>query len=104
MVLVVAKKSRTFFFTFPCSADEQVRRSWEGAQPGRQPKPANGNLPHHRHHAQYINGGWWGAGTSPMSAMSSLSSVSSVNSMSSAKSTRSASVAQELAAQLIIGW
>jgi len=33
MFSVVAKKSRTFF-SFSCSADEQVRRSWEGAQPG----------------------------------------------------------------------
>jgi len=29
MVLVVAKKSRTFF-SFPCSANEQVYTSWEG--------------------------------------------------------------------------
>ena len=35
----MAKKSRTFF-SFPCSADEQVGRSWEGAQPGSQPKLA----------------------------------------------------------------
>jgi len=33
MVLVVAEKSRTFS-SVPCSADEQVCRSWEGALPG----------------------------------------------------------------------
>ena len=32
LVLVVAKKSRTFF-SFPCLANEQGCRSWEGAQP-----------------------------------------------------------------------
>jgi len=31
MVLVVTKKSGTFF-SFPYSANEQMRRSWEGAQ------------------------------------------------------------------------
>ena len=34
MFLVIAMQSRTFF-SFPCSADEQVCRSWEGAQPDR---------------------------------------------------------------------
>ena len=33
MFLVVAMESRTFS-SFSCSADEQVCRSWEGAQPG----------------------------------------------------------------------
>jgi len=33
MVLVVAKKSRTFS-SFPCSADEQVYKSREAAWPG----------------------------------------------------------------------
>jgi len=56
-VLVVAKKSRTFS-SLPCSAAEQVSRSWEGAQPGSQPKLANGNIPYHGHHAQFINGSW----------------------------------------------
>jgi len=32
MFLVVAKKSRTFF-SFLCLANEQVYKSWEGAQP-----------------------------------------------------------------------
>jgi len=36
MVLVVAKNSRTFS-SLPYSANQQVCRSWEGAQPGRQP-------------------------------------------------------------------
>jgi len=36
MFSAVAKKSRTFS-SLPHSADEQVCRSWEGAQPGRQP-------------------------------------------------------------------
>ena len=35
MFLVVAMKLRPFF-SFPCSANEQVCRSWEEAQPGRQ--------------------------------------------------------------------
>jgi len=35
--LAVATKSMTFF-GFPCSADEQVCRSWEGAQPGSSPR------------------------------------------------------------------
>jgi len=34
MVLVVAEKLRTFY-SFPSSTDEQVCRSWEGAQPVR---------------------------------------------------------------------
>ena len=33
ILLVVAKKSGTFS-SLPCSANEQVCRSWEGAQPG----------------------------------------------------------------------
>jgi len=45
MVLVVVKKSRTFF-SFSYSANEQVCRSWERAQPARQPKLANGNIPY----------------------------------------------------------
>jgi len=43
-MFLVAEKSRTFF-SFPCSTDEQVCGSWEGAEPGRQPKLASGNLP-----------------------------------------------------------
>jgi len=35
-----------------------VCRSWEGAQPGSKPKQANGNIPYHGHHAQFMNGGW----------------------------------------------
>jgi len=50
-------KSRTFS-SLSCSAKEQVCRSWEGAQPGSEPKLADGNIPYHRHHAQFINGGW----------------------------------------------
>jgi len=62
MFSVVATKSRTFpSFSYP--ADEQVRRSWEGAQPGRQAELANGNIPYHKHHSQFINGGWLGSGS-----------------------------------------
>jgi len=61
MVLVVSKKSRTFS-SLPYSANEQVRRSWEGAQPGSQPKLASGNIPYHGHHAQFIKGVGWGTG------------------------------------------
>jgi len=53
---VVAKKSRTFS-GLPCSANEQVCRSWEGAQPGSQPELPNGNIPYHRRQAQFVNGG-----------------------------------------------
>jgi len=43
MFSVVAVKSRAFF-SFPCSADEQVCRSWEGAEPESQPKLASGTF------------------------------------------------------------
>jgi len=46
MVLVAAKKSKTFF-SFQYSANEQVCRSWERAHPGSQPKLAKGNIPYH---------------------------------------------------------
>ena len=42
MFSVVAVKSRTFS-SLSYSANEQVCRSWEGAQPGSQTKLANGN-------------------------------------------------------------
>jgi len=61
MFLVVAKKSRTFS-SLSYSAHEQVCRSWEGAQPGREPKLANGNTPYCRRYAQFVNGGWLGVG------------------------------------------
>ena len=48
MFSAVAVKSKTFS-SFPCSANEQVCRSWEGAQPGTQPKLASGNIPYHGH-------------------------------------------------------
>ena len=36
-----------------------------GGSAARQPaKVADGNAPHHRHHAQVVNGVGWGAGTS----------------------------------------
>ena len=47
-------------FSFSCSADEQVCQSWEGAEPGSQPKLARGNIPCHGHHAQFTSGGWLG--------------------------------------------
>jgi len=50
-------KTRTFS-SFLHSASEQVGRSWEGAQPGRQPQLACGNTPYCRWHAQLVNGGW----------------------------------------------
>jgi len=59
MFSVVAIKSRAFS-TFSYSADEQVCRSWEGAQPGRQPKLAHGNIPHHGCNTPFMNGGWLG--------------------------------------------
>jgi len=59
LVLVVAKKSRTFSSS-PCSANEEGCRSWEGAQPGSQPKLASGNIPYDECHAQFMNEGWPG--------------------------------------------
>jgi len=61
MFSVVAMKSRTFS-SFRYSAGEQVCGSWEGTQPGSQPRLANGSIPYRRRHAQYINVGWLGAG------------------------------------------
>ena len=57
IVLVAAKKSRILLFL---SANDQVCRSWEGAQPGSWPKLASGNIPCHGCHAQFINRGWPG--------------------------------------------
>jgi len=57
IVLVVAKKSRNFW---PCSANEQVCRTWEGAQPRSQPKLASGNIPYCRCHVHLMNEGWPG--------------------------------------------
>jgi len=48
------------FSSLPCSAEEQVCRSWEGAEPGSQPKLASGNIPYHGCHAQFMSGGWLG--------------------------------------------
>ena len=53
----VTKKSWTFS-CLPHSANVQVCRSWEGAQPGRPPKLADGNIPYHGRHAQFMNEGW----------------------------------------------
>jgi len=74
MSLVVAKKSRTFF-SLPRSTNEQVSRSWEGVQPGSQPKLASGNIPYHRRHAQFMNGGW------PVGEESSFPGVSTISSL-----------------------
>jgi len=57
MLLVIAMKSRTSS-SLACLADEWVCRSWEGAEPGSEPKLANGNILYHRCHAQFMNGGW----------------------------------------------
>ena len=61
MFVVVAKKSRTSLF--PCSAGEPVCGSWEWAQPDSQTVLANGNIPDHTCHAQFINGSWLGVAT-----------------------------------------
>ena len=60
MSSAVAMKSRTFS-GLSCSADGQECRSWEGAQPGREPNLASGNIPCHGHHAQFMNRGWAGS-------------------------------------------
>jgi len=52
---LVAMKSRTFPSLW-CSANEQVCRSWEGAQPGGEPKLAHGNIPYQGYHAHSMNG------------------------------------------------
>jgi len=57
MFSVVAKESGTLS-SFSCSANEQLRRSWEGAQGGSQPKLAGGSTSYHGRHAQFMNGGW----------------------------------------------
>jgi len=62
ILLLVAKKSRTFS-SFSYSANEQVCRSWKGAQPDSQPKMVNGNIPYHRCHAKFINRVGQGAGS-----------------------------------------
>ena len=59
---VVAMESRTFS-SLPYPANEQVCRSWEGAQPGSQPELANGNIPYHGCQAQFMDGGWQGGRT-----------------------------------------
>jgi len=59
MVLVVGKKSRTFS-SLPCSAHEQLGRSWARAQPGSKTQLASGNIPYHGRHAQFMSGGWLG--------------------------------------------
>ena len=59
MFLVVAV-NQGLVSSLPYSATEQLFRSWEGAQPGSQPKLASGNIPNHSHHAQFMNGGWLG--------------------------------------------
>jgi len=62
MFLVIAKKSMSFS-VFQCLTNEQVYKRWEGAEPGSEPKLANGNIPCHGHLVQFINEGWRGAGT-----------------------------------------
>jgi len=104
MFSVLSRKSRTFF-SFPCLAKEQVCRSWEGAQPGSQPKLASGNIPYCRHHAQYTNGGWLGVRNWSMSWTFFMSLTFFVSSATSASSAKSASAAKsETAAQLVVGW
>ena len=61
MFSVVANKPRTLS-SLPYSGNEQVCRSWEGAQPGRWAKLASGNTPYHGQHAQIVNGDWLGYG------------------------------------------
>jgi len=56
MFVVVAMPSRTFS-SFSYSANQPVFKIWEGAQLGSWPKLATGNIPYHRHHAQFMNRG-----------------------------------------------
>jgi len=57
MSSVVAMKSRAFS-VLPCSAHEQLGRSWAGAQPDSEPQLASGNIPYLGRHAQFMSGGW----------------------------------------------
>ena len=59
MFSVVAKKSRTFS-SFSYSADEQMCRTQEGAQPGSQPRLVSGSTPYHGYRANFRNRGWLG--------------------------------------------
>ena len=96
-------------------------KSWEGAQPGSQPKLVNGNTLYHRCHAQFINGGYLGGrdplffwefelflefgGFCSMSLATSVkfaSSAKSVKFVSSRKPLGSAIAAQGLAMQLVV--
>jgi len=47
-------------------------RSWEGAQPGSQPKLTIGNIPYHGHHAEFMNGHWLGGQESVLHISMSL--------------------------------
>jgi len=56
---------------FPVSHTQllsQVCRSWEEEQPDWQPKLANGNIPYHRQHAQFMYGGWLGGSRAGISS------------------------------------
>jgi len=111
MVLVVAMKSRTFS-SFLYSANEQVCRSWEGAEPGSQPKLARGNIPYHRRHPQFMNGGWprglessllWDFELFCEFTLSSMSLASSVKFARSAKSAKFVS-SRKPAGSTIASW
>jgi len=102
MVLVVARKSRTFF-SFPCSADELVCRDWEGAKPGSQPKIAD--IIFHTIDACSVYKWGWPGGRNSLFILSlnfhefnvfSMSSVSSVKIANSAKSMKSAKSAKSV--------
>jgi len=99
--LVVAKKPRTFS-SLPHSGNEQVFRSWEGAQPGRWAKLASGNIPYHGWHAQPVNGGLV-RGQKLFQKFHPFSR-SSAKSMTSGKPVGSAITAQGLSAELVIRW
>jgi len=69
MFSVVAKKSTTFS-SLLCLSSEEVCGSWEGAQPGSQPKLASGNIAYHGCHAQFMNGGVLGGCKTSLSSWS----------------------------------
>jgi len=98
MFLVVAKKSR-MFFGFLCSANEQVYKSWEGAQPGSWP---NRSIPYQRRHAQCITGGC-PEGRNLFQEFEIFPGVQTF-SVSLARSGSSVVAAWRLAVQLVVRW
>jgi len=84
MFSVISKKSKTSS-SLPCSANEQVCRSWEGAQPDSQPKLVSRNILSRSHYALFTNRGWLrGRDLSLLVSMSSNTLLAGVQTFSGA--------------------